>query len=101
MTKDDELRQEASRGERVKALLQSPCWQQDVMPYIQKMCSKLGVGALWKPTDSASVDMVALGCAFNGGRDEGLKDINSKLNIWIEQGEVASKKLEQGAKTQK
>lgn len=89
----DGLRSRITRAERLRALVNAPGWQKDMLPYLANLIIELGTGGLWNPNNKAEIDAVALGCAFNGGRVEQINDVTRKLDIWIEQGVDASSEL--------
>lgn len=94
LVKEQALMVEISRGERAKVVLSSACWKTDVEPYLERRASELTRGSSWKPGSNIfSVDAVALGAAYNGGREEECFNLSNILNIWVEQGKVAHDKL--------
>ena len=100
MTANDLSRLEAellpviAKGERAKALLDSGCWKSDVEPYLMVRSADLQRGSGWKPSSGVfSVDAVAMGAAYNGGREDECLNLRNTLNIWVEQGHLAALKL--------
>jgi len=86
--------QEIARGERARELLGSKVWVADVLPYLDKRVVDLSRGSSWKPgTGVFNTDAVALGAAFNGGREEECLNLSNQLDIWVEQGCIAAEKL--------
>lgn len=87
------LRPTIAKGARLRNIQQSSGWQ-DILAYLDGLKVELAVGALWKPQHRPEIDVVAMGCAFNGGRVEQIDDLKRKLDTWIEQGMVATQQLE-------
>jgi len=90
----EELNSLVARGARALAILESPGWKQDVLPYLKLRGPELSVGALWRPGDSLDVGAVALGSSYNGGRFDECKNLDNTLRIWVELAESANKELE-------
>ena len=100
MTADEFAKLEArlqpvmARGERARSLLGSGCWKSDVEPYLMVRCADLQRGSGWKPSTGVfSVDAVAMGAAYNGGREDECLNLRNVLNIWVEQGRLAGEEL--------
>ena len=90
-----ELQPVIAKGERARSLLGSGCWKSDVEPYLMVRCADLQRGSGWKPaTGVFSVDAVAMGAAYNGGREDECLNLRNMLNKWAEQGRVAAAKLQ-------
>ena len=89
----EDLRKEAVRGVRAREFLESPIWKEHFAPFLKKREVELGVGALWRPGDKNTIDAVALGCAFNGGRQAQIVDVLEELDVWVKTGEYASEEL--------
>ena len=83
-----------AKGERAHALLASGCWKTDVEPYLMVRCADLSRGSSWKPaTGVFSVDAVALGASYNGGREDECLNLRNQLMSWVELGRTAAVKL--------
>jgi len=92
-----ELQPVIAKGERARSLLGSGCWKSDVEPYLMVRCADLQRGSGWKPaTGVFSVDAVAMGAAYNGGREDECLNLRNVLTIWVEQGRNAAEKLKKG-----
>lgn len=91
---EQECLKDIARGERARALLGSAVWATDVVPYLNKRSVDLSHGSSWKPSTGVfNTDAVALGAAFNGGREEECMNLPTVLGIWVEQGLGAAEKL--------
>ncbi len=65
-----------------------------MVPYLTKRSVDLSRGSSWKPgTGVFNTDAVALGAAYNGGREEECMNLATVLGIWVEQGRSAAEKL--------
>lgn len=97
MTEKDEqhLQAETAKGARAREILHSGGWMQDVVPYLLVREAELSKGSSWKPGGPATAELVAMGCAYNGGRQDECLNLRNVLEIWAEQGRVAAEKLEQ------
>ena len=94
LDKEQVLLQEIARGERAKAIRHSAAWCTDIVPYLEKRKGDLSHGSSWKPASGIfNVDAVALGSAYNGGREEECGQLSAQLEIWIEQGRIAAENL--------
>jgi len=94
---ETELQPVIAKGERARSLLGSGCWKSDVEPYLMVRCADLQRGSGWKPSTGVfSVDAVAMGAAYNGGREDECLNLRNTLNIWVEQGRQAADKLKKG-----
>lgn len=100
MKADEEiaLQKEAAKGQRAKAILESAGWKQDVQPYITNRLAELARGSSWRPGCSTDTGAVLLGCSYNGGREDECLNLQTQLNIWIEQGRIAQEKLDKANK---
>jgi hypothetical protein len=91
---EQEFLQAIAKGQRAKEILSCPCWKKDIEPYIQGRIIDLSRGSSWRPGGSSTTDLTAMGCAYNGGREDECNNLSNILLIWIKQGEIAAEKLE-------
>lgn len=100
MKADEELifQKEAAKGQRAKAILACSGWMQDVEPYLIERENELSKGSSWKPGASTDVGAVAMGSAFNGGRQSECFNLKNILGIWVENGRIAQEKLDKEQK---
>ena len=96
--REQELLAAIAKGTRAHALLVSECWTKDIVGYLTTRENDLSKGSSWKPGGSADVGTVAMGCAYNGGRQDECINLWNQLTIWEDQGQVAAVKLEQERK---
>jgi hypothetical protein len=93
-----ELQPIIAKGQRARYILQTTGWNHDVKPYLAMREAELSKGSSWKPGGSTDIGAIAIGAAYNGGRQDECFNLQNQLLIWEEQGNIAQKKLEQERK---
>ena len=79
---------------RLLALKQTPFWKEDIEPFLDHEERATEKGSLWSPEKGIpTVDAVALGSAFNGGRNDEITRFRGFLIRCEHEGKAAMEKL--------
>ena len=89
----NELQRDAARGARALAVVQTDCFKVDLKAYIEKRKIDVSEGSVWRPGCLPEIGAVALGCAYNGGRQDECQNMVNIFEIWVEQGKSAAEKI--------
>ncbi len=88
----EELRLKQEKGERIKAVLNSETWKNDILPVFNNLKQEFLTGIVWRQ-DTKTVDEIGIGCVFNSGAIGTIELILTKLNTIVKIGEEAKDKL--------
>ena len=94
--REDELRAQYARGERVRRLLESPAWAHDLLPIMEAEVQHARASKIagWAPGSKRTVDEIALTSAYCTGAEEGINRIAVRARELMERGALARKELE-------
>ena len=91
---ETELRQQAKTGRLIKEFVASEVWTTVLLPQIETWENANKEAALESCKDGRmSAEQVAMSVSFLSGKNTMLNTLLVEMNIWIEQGQVAAKKL--------
>ena len=90
--KDTYTRLDIHNANIVKELLDSEVWKNVIEPYFNEYERNLMNGMIWKG-DTDNIDKIGMGCVYNSGKIEMIRDFKRKLQIIIERGERARAEL--------
>lgn len=92
--RDEDLRIRSARAARLRRFQASDFYMRDFHPWLQQQKREIEKGSLWHPEQGMSnCEAVALGCAYNGGREKAIKSLEKLFELIKEQGERAVAEL--------
>lgn len=92
---DEELTLRARRYVRIRDLLASPAWKEDLLPYLKSELAGVGRDTTWRPgAGLPQIESIALGCAYQGGKEDALLEVGAKIQSWHDEGLRAKETLE-------
>lgn len=98
---DEELTLRVRRFFRVRDLLESPAWKEDLLPFLEGELKVVGRNTTWHPGSGLpKLESIALGCAYQGGREDALVEVGARVQSWYDEGKRAKEALERREKTE-
>lgn len=96
---DEELTIRVRRYFRVREMLDSPAWKEDVLPFLEKELAAVGSNTTWRPGSGLpQLEAIALGCAYQGGAEDALKKFLFRVKTWMVEGVKAREELDKKEK---